>query len=245
MAHLDVDWCAATTTIPFDPAITDGLNSSFAVWPPFHIRTTHSLPTVCEIFGTTLFGSPTSKKKKQRIPTVHLGHARHVDRIEIFWEAFSREDPTELLHGLFLPHGASQLIEVVAQSGERAILAPVRKKSMCHLQNTTKHDMLRPTVATQDNSPPRTLMMMVRMGYEHSGSRSVYQVPSHLKKQMLQVIVHSNKINGIPIRQIKVSPLCIALALFYLIFYSFLLLLLFPSAGSLCFVSNCLFFTPL
>ena len=39
MSRVDVDWSAAETTIPFDPAVTDGFHTTFASWPPPNLRT--------------------------------------------------------------------------------------------------------------------------------------------------------------------------------------------------------------
>ena len=187
MSRVDVDWSAAETTIPFDPAVTDGFHTTFASWPPPNLRTSG---LSCNLFSSiNLLSSPTRCRNKLRnrskleTPTIHLGHARHIERIEIYWNAYD-DHARRSRYGLFpdvqLP------LEIMTQNGEVVRLFPEK-------QQTTQ-------------IPPRTTMSLIRMGYEHAGSLSVYKVPSRIKFECISLtcqIPSELQEYGLPIRQIK------------------------------------------
>ena len=106
MTHVDVNWCASETTVPFDPIVTDGILSGACLWSPADQT---SSPSMCQRItrlilnsgsrrniqnarlnddgntGSTI-GSNHSQYKTN--PTIHLGEPRHITRIEIFWGAY-------------------------------------------------------------------------------------------------------------------------------------------------------------
>ena len=126
MTHiLDVNWCVSNTTIPFDPIVTDGILSSSTVWVPKHHV---SSPTVCQRISELIVGRRITaageqteninqrrrKTSSKSSPTIHLGHTRHISRVEIFWGAFPKDHIMRRRYGLYPPKGISRPLEIVA-----------------------------------------------------------------------------------------------------------------------------------
>ena len=192
MAHVDVNWCAADTTIPFDPIVTDGTFTTQASWPPPSLRAN---PSICCLFshlGNSLLSKRSifaARSTTIETTTIHFGISRHIDTVQIFWGAFEENSEAHRRYGLFPLPGTLRPVEIVTVDGARCVLLP--------------------STLASNNVPKSNFMSRVRMWYEHEGSISTYKIPTHMMKQgLLSIMLFETREfreGGVPIRQIKVS----------------------------------------
>jgi hypothetical protein len=209
MTHVDVNWCASKTTIPFDPIVTDGILSTSTAWKPTNQC---SSPTMCQRISNLFLGRKeigggsiktngtsisvlTRNYKKKSIPCIHLGQSRQIHRVEIFWGAFPKSHVMRRRHGLYPPKEISKPLEIGGDGSGNS--------------HQVSHVIL-PTVQQSTVYPSQNFISRLRMGYETEGSVSTYIIPRQLSKNVLTLTLHDIQNffqGGMFIRQIKVIPL--------------------------------------